>query len=369
MFSSVSKSAAARVFASSVLPTPVGPEEQERADGAPRILDPGATAQDGVGDQVDGLVLADHPLVQDLGQAEQLLALALLEATHGDAGPAGDDVGDLLLGDDLPQQPAPPLPGGQQLLLGLQATLQFRQLAVLQLGSTVQVVGPLGLLRLVPHAFDLLAQRLHLAQGLALGLPLGPRGVGLPAHVGQLLAQLLQATLAGLVLLLGQGRLLDLQAHHAATELVELGRHRVDLGAEHGAGLVDEVDGLVGQEPVRDVPVAEDHGAHQGGVLDLDAVEDLEPLLQASQDRQGVLDGRFVDEHGLEPALESGVLLHVLAILHERGGADHVELTPGEHGLEHVPGVHRPLRRSRRRPPCAARRRTAGSGLRQPAPR
>ena len=43
--------------------------------------------------------------------------------------------------------------------------------------------------------FDLLAERLHLAEGLAFGLPLGPHGVGLGAQVGQLLAQLLQARL------------------------------------------------------------------------------------------------------------------------------------------------------------------------------
>ena len=51
----------------------------------------------------------------------------------------------------------------------------------------------------------------------------------------------------------------------------------------------------------------------------------------------------------------------------ERGGADHVQLAPGQHRLEHVAGVHRALRRRRRRPRCAARRRTAGSGPRPPS--
>ena len=40
------------------------------------------------------------------------------------------------------------------------------------------------------------------------------------------------------------------------------------------------------------------------------------------------------------------VLLDVLAVLVERGGADHAELPAGEQGLEHVPGVHRPLGRA-----------------------
>jgi hypothetical protein len=41
--------------------------------------------------------------------------------------------------------------------------------------------------------------------------------------------------------------------------------------------------------------------------------------------------------------LQGGVLLDVLAILVQRGGADHAELASGEHGLEHVAGVHGPL--------------------------
>ena len=45
----------------------------------------------------------------------------------------------------------------------------------------------------------------------------------------------------------------------------------------------------------------------------------------------------------LEPALEGGVLLDVLAVLVERGGADHAQLAAGQHRLEHVAGVHRAL--------------------------
>ena len=180
-------------------------------------------------------------------------------------------------------------------------------------------------------------------QRLPLGLPLGPHRVGLGAQVGQLLAQLLQPGLAGRVVLLGQRRLLDLQPGHPPGQLVELGRHRVDLGAQHRAGLVDEVDRLVGQEPVGDVAVAERHRGDQRAVLDLHAVEHLEPLAQPAQDRDGVLDRRLVDEHRLEAALQRGVLLDVLAVLVEGGRADHVQLAAGEHRLEHVAGVHRTL--------------------------
>src|SRR5690606_34499689 len=71
------------------------------------------------------------------------------------------------------------------------------------------------------------------------------------------------------------------------------------------------------------------------------AVVHLEALAEPSQDRDRVLDRRSIDEHGLEAALERGVLLEVLAVLIERRRADAVELAASEHRLEQVAGVHR----------------------------
>ena len=84
---SSSKRNSARARASSVLPTPVGPEEQERADRAVRVGQPGPAAADGVGHRGDRLVLADDPLVQDVLHADELVHLALHEADDRDAGP------------------------------------------------------------------------------------------------------------------------------------------------------------------------------------------------------------------------------------------------------------------------------------------
>ena len=64
-------------------------------------------------------------------------------------------------------------------------------------------------------------------------------------------------SLAGRVLLLAQGLALDLQLHDPAAELVQLGRHGVVLDPQPAGGLVDQVDGLVGQEAVGDVAVAQ----------------------------------------------------------------------------------------------------------------
>ncbi len=48
-----------------------------------------------------------------------------------------------------------------------------------------------------------------------------------------------------------------------------------------------------------------------------------------------------LDEHGLEPALERGILLDVLPVLVERRRADRVQLAAREHRLQHVGRVHR----------------------------
>ena len=49
-----------------------GAEEQERPDRPVRVGQAGAAAADGVGHRGDRLVLADHPLVEDLLHADEL---------------------------------------------------------------------------------------------------------------------------------------------------------------------------------------------------------------------------------------------------------------------------------------------------------
>ena len=83
----------------------------------------------------------------------------------------------------------------------------------------------------------------------------------------------------------------------------------------------------------------------QRAVGDLHAVEYLQPLPQAAQDRDRVLHRRLVHQHRLEPALQRRVLLDPLAVLIQRRRADQVQLAAGQHRLEHVARVHRALGR------------------------
>jgi len=127
MLSSESKSVSARVFASS---DSGRSEEDERTDRTLRILDARPGANDCVGDQLDGFVLADHALVQDLVEFQEFLALALDEAGDRNPRPAGDDLSDFVFRDLLPEQAVSVLSIVELGLFLGELLLERRQLAV-----------------------------------------------------------------------------------------------------------------------------------------------------------------------------------------------------------------------------------------------
>ena len=311
-----------------------GAQEQKAADGPPGVRNARPAAQDGLAHLLHGLLLPDDPLVQDALETQQLFALALHQLFHRDAGPAGHNAGDLLVGDPVAQKVILRGTGGFGLVLLLgQLLLQLGQAAVFQLGSLVEVVFPLGLFNGGVGLLDLLPDGLQAADAALLVVPPGFHGVVLLAHFGQFFLNGREALGAQGVGLLFQGGLLDLVLHDLAAQIVQLGGHGVHLGADHGAGLVHQVDGFVGQKAVGDVPVGQGGRGDQGAVLNLDTMEHLVALLEPPQDGDGVLYGGLVHQHRLEPALQRGVLLDVLAVFVQGGGADAMQLAPGQKGL------------------------------------
>ena len=156
---------------------------------------------------------------------------------------------------------------------------------------------------------------------------------------------LLVAQRRGLLEVLVLGGLLLLLTHvrDLLVELAQLGRARQDRQAQAGAGLVDQVDGLVGQEAVADVAVGEVRGGHDRAVRDLHLVVRLVAVAQPLQDVDRVGKARLGDLDRLEAALERGILLEVLAVLVERRGADRLQLAAGEERLEDRGRVDRAL--------------------------
>lgn len=209
--------------------------------------------------------------------AQQPGGLGLGELEHRDAGPVAQHLGDLL---------------------------------VVDLGDNVEIAGAPLLFALGALGHQLL---LPIPQAGRLLEVLGvDRRFLLPARVGDLLVELAQVWRRG---------------------------HPAD--PHPGARLVDQVDRLVRQEPVVDVAVGQGGRRDQRRVGDRDPVVRLVAVAQTLEDLDGVLHRRLPDLHRLEAALQGGVLLDVLSVLVERGGADRLQLAAGQLGLEDRRGVDR----------------------------
>ncbi len=117
----------------------------------------------------------------------------------------------------------------------------------------------------------------------------------------------------------------------------------VGFDAQLAGRLVEQVDRLVGQEPVGDVAVGQAGGLDQRLVGDLHLVVRLVFVAQAVEDGDRLFDRGLGHEDGLKAPFERRVLLDVLAVLVEGGGAHALQLAAGEHGLHEVRGVDRAL--------------------------
>src|SRR4051794_37280274 len=265
------------------LPDARGAGEEERAGRALRVLEAGAGAADRLRDDLDGGALPADALVELLLHAHELLGLRLGELEDRDARPHGDDVRDLLLAD------GGAVAGLAGLPLLLELALLLREPALL----VAEVRRLLELLR------------------LDRGLLVAPRRLDL---------------------------LLELPVHGR-------GGHRLDAHARRG--LVDEVDGLVGQEPVGDVAIGEIGRGLERLVRDAHLVVLLVAVAQALEDLHRLLRGGLVDPDLLEAPLERRVAFEVLAVLVERGGADRLQLTARQRRLEDGGRVDRALGRAR----------------------
>ena len=153
-------------------------------------------------------------------------------------------------------------------------------------------------------------------------------------------ALLLELGGALVVLRLHGGRALARELLQLELHLAQVGRQHRRLDAQLAGRLVEQVDGLVGQEAVADVAVAQrapPRGCASSVIFTLWCASYLSR--RPCEDGDRLLDRRLADEDGLEAALEGGVLLDVLAVLVERRRAHALQLAAGEHRLHHVGGV------------------------------
>ena len=125
----------------------------------------------------------------------------------------------------------------------------------------------------------------------------------------------------------------------SSSSFLALGGRAHAADAQAAAGLVDEVDRLVRQVAVGQVAVGQVGRGHERLVGDADRVVRLVAVAQALEDVDGQRHGGLVHLDRLEAPLEGGVLLEVLAVLVDRGGADGLQLAARQHRLEDRGGV------------------------------
>ncbi len=129
---------------------------------------------------------------------------------------------------------------------------------------------------------------------------------------------------------------------HLAQLLIKLLRRRRKLGVEKtnaAAGLIDQIDGLIGKETVGDVAVPKGGGGDESFIGNLEAMVGLITLAQPSEDFDGVLDRWLTHVHRLEASLQGRIPFDVFAVLIECGSADALQFAAGKGWLEDVGGI------------------------------
>ena len=276
--------------------------------------------------------------MQFVFQMKGLGALALGQLADRDTCPAGHDAADLIVRHAVVYEGV--LSAVRCLLALGQFFAKLGQAAVLQLRGTVQIAVLLRDLDLAADRIDLLTQSGQIVGTVLLILPLGffrRKGI---FEFRQFLLEIFKTLTAEFVLFLLEGCFLDLQLQDLALLFVQFRGQRIHLCLDQGAGLIHEVDCLVGKETVRNIAVGKHGCADKSIVEDLHAVVDLVAFLQAAEDGNRVFYRRFIHQHGLETALKSSVLLDVLSVLLEGRCTDAVKLAAGQHGFEHIAGIH-----------------------------
>ncbi len=235
----------------------------------------------------------------------QLGHLGLHHAGHGDAGPAADDLGDLLFGHRLLEFDSALLLRLELVALCLHLLLQFGNRAVLELCRLLEVSLACRLGELALLLFELLAEPRGFLDDVLLLVPGQLQPVRLLLQLRDLRLNVGTA-LPGLVVGLGnQSLAFHLQDDQFAVQFVDLDGHALELHLDQRRRLVHEVDGLVGQETVGDVACRQLGRHDQGPIRDAHAVVGLIPFLEAAQDSNRILDRRLTDQDRLEAALRA----------------------------------------------------------------
>ena len=223
----------------------------------------------------------------------------------------------------------------------LQLRFELRQFPVLQLRHLVELADALQLDDLGAHMIDLffdMRADLHLR---FLGFPdvikvgvFALQGFDFSLKQGQTLAR-------SLVFFLLDRLSLDFKLDQPAVEFVHDLRFGIDFHFDARCRFINQVNGLVRQEPIRDVTMRQFGRGDDGRIGDFNAMVQFVLFLQPAQDGDGRLHRRFINQHLLKTAFQCGVFFDVFAVFVQRGRADTVQFAARQCRLQHVAGIDR----------------------------
>ena len=108
------------------------------------------------------------------------------------------------------------------------------------------------------------------------------------------------------------------------------------LHAHMGGCLIHQINRLVRQEAIRQVPLRESHGRRNRRILDARMMELLVAAAQAEENLLRIRSIRLIDRHRLKPPCERTIFCKVLLVLAERRRPDNLHLTARKSGLQDV---------------------------------
>ncbi len=101
----------------------------------------------------------------------------------------------------------------------------------------------------------LLLQFLHGIHAVFFRVPCGAECVGLFFQISQFDFHRFQPVLAGCIVFLAQGFALNFELDNPAVQFVQFFRLAINLHPQAAGGLINQINGFVGQEPVGNITV------------------------------------------------------------------------------------------------------------------
>ncbi len=129
---------------------------------------------------------------------------------------------------------------------------------------------------------------------------------------------------------------LRLRLVHPPVQFLQLRRGDCRGQPHGGGGLVHQIHRLVRKLAVRQIPDGKIHRRLQRLVGDGQVMMELVPAAQDIEDLQRGFPGGRLHLHRLKPPLQGAVLLDIPAVFRPGGGADDLQLSPAQGGLQDI---------------------------------